>query len=161
MTIEPATSEDAAEILALQKAAYLSEGELYGDFSIPPLTQTLEELVQSFGRNTILKAVQDGSIVGSVNGRMSKGRCLVGRLMVRPDLQGRGIGTQLLAAIEETFADADSFRLFTGEKSVANIRLYDRLGYRIYERKEVPGSVAVVFMEKKGGAARGDGTPCA
>ncbi|ACH38748.1 acetyltransferase, GNAT family [Citrifermentans bemidjiense Bem] len=153
MNIEPATPEDAAEILALQKAAYLSEGELYGDLSIPPLTQTLEELVQSFGRNTILKAVQEGRIVGSVNGRISNGRCLVGRLMVRPDLQGRGLGTLLLAAIEEKFADAVCYQLFTGEKSVANIRLYERLGYRVYERKEVPGSVAVVFMEKKGRAA--------
>lgn len=153
ITIEPATPDDAAEILALQKTAYLSEGELYGDLSIPPLTQTLEELAQSFGRNTVLKAVQEGSIIGSVNGRISKGRCLIGRLMVRPDLQGRGLGTQLLAAIEEKFVDADSCQLFTGEKSVANIRLYERLGYRVYERKEVPGSVAVVFMEKKGGAA--------
>lgn len=154
MTIEQATLADAAEILALQKLAYLSEGMLYGDLSIPPLIQTLEELVESFSRNTILKAVQDGSIIGSVNGRLSKGRCLIGRLMVHPERQGRGIGSQLLAAIEAAFPHAECYRLFTGEMSVANIRLYERLGYRIYARKEVPGSVPVVFMEKSGAPSR-------
>ena len=41
MEIEPAMIEDAAEILALQKLAYRSEAEIYNDFSIQPLLQTL------------------------------------------------------------------------------------------------------------------------
>ena len=44
MIIEQASAEDAAEILALQKLAYRSEAELYDDYTIPPLTQTLEEM---------------------------------------------------------------------------------------------------------------------
>ncbi|MBI1921020.1 MAG: GNAT family N-acetyltransferase [Geobacter sp.] len=148
MIIQRATIDDAAEILALQKLAYLSEAELYDDYSIPPLTQTLEELIDSFFRNTILKAVEEGRIVGSVNGRLSEGRCLVGRLMVHPDVQGKGLGTALMAAIEKEFPQAEAYRLFTGERSERNIRLYERLGYLIYERKEVPGSFGIVFMEK-------------
>lgn len=149
MIIQRATADDAAEIVALQKLAYLSEAELYDDWSIPPLTQTVEELVESFARTTVLKAVEEGRIVGSVNGRMSEGRCLVGRLMVHPDLQGRGLGTALMAEIERAFPQAETYRLFTGERSERNIRLYERLGYRIYERKEIPGSFGIVFMEKK------------
>ena len=42
MEITQATAEDAAAILALQRLAYQSEAEVYGDFSIPPLTQTLK-----------------------------------------------------------------------------------------------------------------------
>jgi GNAT superfamily N-acetyltransferase len=150
MIIQRATIDDAAEILALQKVAYLSEAKLYGDDSIPPLTQTLSELRESYSRNTILKAMEADRIVGSVNGRMSKGRCLVGRLMVHPEMQGKGVGTALMAAIEAEFPQAEAFRLFTGELSARNIRLYERLGYRIYERKEIPGSFGVVFMEKCG-----------
>ena len=41
LTIEEAKVADAAEILALQKLAYQSEAELYGDDAIPPVTQTL------------------------------------------------------------------------------------------------------------------------
>jgi GNAT superfamily N-acetyltransferase len=148
MIIQRSIINDAAEILALQKFAYLSEAELYNDFSIPPLTQTLDELQESYSRYIILKAVDADRIVGSVNGRLNKGRCLVGRLMVHPEMQGIGIGKALMEAIEEEFPEAEAFRLFTGEISERNIRLYERLGYNIYERKEVPGSFGVVFMEK-------------
>ena len=151
MQITRAALADAAAILELQNLAYLSEAKLYQDFSIPPLTQTLDELVGSFSRNTILKAVLRGEIIGSVNGRMNRGRCLIGRLMVHPELQGRGVGTALMAAIEEAFPHAESCRLFTGERSESNIRLYQRLGYRIYERREIPGSFPIVFMEKRRG----------
>ena len=41
MSIEQATIEDAQEILALQKLAYTSEAEIYNDFTILPLHQTL------------------------------------------------------------------------------------------------------------------------
>lgn len=150
MIIERATVDDAPEILDLQRLAYRSEAELYNDFTIPPLTQTLEELTGNFARNTVLKAVEEGCIIGSVNGRLSKGVCLVGRLMVHPKAQGKGIGTALMAAMEREFPDATAFRLFTGERSEGNIRLYERLGYRIYERKDVPDSFGIVFMEKSG-----------
>jgi hypothetical protein len=39
--VELASIEDAEEILALQKLAYVSEAEIIDDFTIPPLHQTL------------------------------------------------------------------------------------------------------------------------
>ncbi len=144
-----ATVADAAEILALQKLAYLSEAELYDDYTIPPLTQTIKELTADFDRKTFLKAVEDGQIVGSVNGFMTGDRCQIGRLMVHPDFQGRGIGTRLMTAVEAVFADARAWELFTGELSVKNIRLYERLGYRVVRKEPFPGSrFAVVIMRK-------------
>ncbi len=41
MEIERAIISDAEEILSLQKLAYRSEAEIYNDFNIPPLVQTL------------------------------------------------------------------------------------------------------------------------
>lgn len=73
---------------------------------------------------SILKAVEEGRIVGSVDGRMDKGHCLVGRLMVHPTQQGRGLGTALMAAIEKEFPQAQAYQLFTGELSG---KLRDRL----------------------------------
>lgn len=56
MEILEATVADAAEILALQKSAYLFEAKLYNDYTIPPMTRTVADLVGDFSRETILKA---------------------------------------------------------------------------------------------------------
>ncbi|QWC20874.1 hypothetical protein KJK41_10925 [Bacillus haikouensis] len=40
-TILEATIEDAAEILKIQKLAYVSEAELEGNYEIEPLLQTI------------------------------------------------------------------------------------------------------------------------
>jgi len=42
MKIGDATVADAEHILELQKLAYISEAEIYNDYNIPPLIQTLQ-----------------------------------------------------------------------------------------------------------------------
>ncbi|HEY6838513.1 MAG TPA: GNAT family N-acetyltransferase [Geobacteraceae bacterium] len=149
MIIEQATTVDAAEILLLQYLAYLSEADLYDDFTIPPLTQTLAEMTAEFARRTFLKAMDDGRIIGSVQGMKIGDTCYVGRLMVHPDRQGEGIGTRLMAAIEASFSEVGRFELFTGHKSEDNIRLYERLGYRQVRTEAVNPALSLVFMEKR------------
>lgn len=38
----PMLTKDAGQILTLQRLCYRGEAELYDDYTIPPLTQTLE-----------------------------------------------------------------------------------------------------------------------
>ena len=66
MEIRQATAADARTILDLQKVCYRSEAELYNDFSIPPLMQTVEELTEEICRNLVLKAIERDAIIGSV-----------------------------------------------------------------------------------------------
>ncbi|WP_243374097.1 GNAT family N-acetyltransferase [Geotalea sp. SG265] len=148
MIIGPAAVADAAEILALQRLAYRSEAELYDDFTIPPLAQSLDELVAEFHLRTVLKAVDGERIVGSVQGFQVGDTCFVGRLMVHPARQGRGLGTQLMAAIESRFTAVDRFELYTGDRSENNIRLYQRLGYRRFRVEDVNPHLSLFFMEK-------------
>ncbi|MDR3000476.1 MAG: hypothetical protein LBU89_04340 [Fibromonadaceae bacterium] len=51
MILLKAIFEDLAEILALQKLAYLSEAKLHNNYSIKPLLQTLDELEKEFEKN--------------------------------------------------------------------------------------------------------------
>lgn len=151
VTIMPAASEDAKEILDLQYLAYQAEAQLYNDFSIPPLIQTLAEMQSQFDTHVFLKAVEKNRIIGSVRARIDQGTCLIGRLIVLPDSQGKGIGTDLMAAIEQSFKGCDRYELFTGTKSLDNIRLYQRLGYQPFSEKQVNQGLSLVFLEKKPG----------
>jgi len=146
--VRVAEPQDASAILALQKVAYQSEARLYNDWSIPPLVQTLESLETEFETHTILKAVIGDRIVGSVRSRARDGECVIGRLIVDPRCQGQGIGSALLRAIEANASSAKKYSLFTGSKSEANIRLYQRHGYSIVRTEVLSPAVLLVFLEK-------------
>lgn len=149
-TINRAEPKDAREILALQRLAYQSEARLYNDWSLPPLTQTLESMRGEFGDSVVLKAVSDGRIVGSVRAKGALEVCAIGRLIVHPDCQGRGIGSRLLKSIEAEFPEVSRYELFTGSRSEANIRLYQRHGYTISRTQSLSPAVTLVFLSKTG-----------
>ncbi|MDP3478372.1 MAG: GNAT family N-acetyltransferase [Desulfoprunum sp.] len=148
ITICRAELKDAEDILALQKLAYQSEARLYNDWSLPPLRQSLESLLEEFGESVVLKAVSNGRIVGSVRAKATLEVCAIGRLVVHPDFQGQGIGSQLLKSIEVEFPEVSRYELFTGSKSEANIRLYQRHGYEISRTQRLSPAVLLVFLRK-------------
>lgn len=148
LSITRAEKEDASAILQLQLEAYQSEAQLYRDWSIPPLTQTLSQLLEEFTGSVILKATSGGCLLGSVRARAVEDVVYVGKLIVAPSAQRRGIGSALLREVESMFVCAERFELFTGSLSVGNIRLYGRHGYVITDEKVLSPSVTVVFMCK-------------
>lgn len=153
MTITQAEREDLDAILALQYLAYQSEARLLNNSSIPPLRQTIAELVDEFDRGIVLKAVERGVIIGSVRARTEGNAVLIGKLIVDPAFQGRGIGTQLLRSIEQACPSA-RYELFTSSKSEKNIRLYERAGYHRFEEKTIGADLTLVFLEKLTSAKR-------
>lgn len=148
MIIEQATDSDAEKILDLQKTAYESEARRYNDYTLPPLVQTLDETRTDIKKQVILKAVDSGKITGSVRAYMENGTCFIGRLIVDPDYQNRGIGKKLMHHIENLFDDADRFELFTGNKSDEALHLYEQLGYTVFKSKKLL-THTLVFLEKK------------
>jgi ribosomal protein S18 acetylase RimI-like enzyme len=149
MKIERATISDAEEILSLQKLAYISEAEIYNDFNIPPLVQTLKELRDDFKNQFFLKAVIDGRRIGSVRAFAKEGTCFVGRLIVHPDFQNQGIGAKLVQDMENIFKTSKRFELFTGHQSERNLYLYQKLGYKIFKTEKINDKVSYVYLEKK------------
>jgi ribosomal protein S18 acetylase RimI-like enzyme len=143
-----ATPEDAAAILALQKIAYEREARRYDDWTIPPMVETLDSVREQIAQHVVLKAIVDGRLAGSVRGVVTGRVCEVCRLSVDPALQRRGIGSALIAAVEARFPDIDAFELFTGGRSIENLRLYDRHGYRHARTKVLSPAVSLVFLRK-------------
>jgi ribosomal protein S18 acetylase RimI-like enzyme len=155
--IEQAEAGDAQAILELQKLAYQSEAVLYNDWSIPPLTQTLESLLEEFSTSVVLKAMTGSQIVGSVRAKVDGDVCAIGRLIVNPRFQCQGIGSRLLKAVEDRCAGVARFELFTGSKSQRNIRLYQRAGYRITETRPMSPTISLTFLEKSAHAVSKQG----
>jgi ribosomal protein S18 acetylase RimI-like enzyme len=146
--VQTAVLADAAAILALQKLAFQSEARRYNDWSIPPLTQSLESLSEEFGDSQVLKATLNGQLVGSVRAKVTADVCAIGGLMVHPDFQGRGVGSRLLRAIEGQCGPVARYELFTGAQSEPNIRLYRRHGYVITHTRATSPTMSLACMEK-------------
>jgi GNAT superfamily N-acetyltransferase len=150
--ISVATEDDAEQILKLQYLGYQSEAELYGDWGIEPLTQTLDSLRAELAERHVLVARLGDEVVGTVRGRVDgNGVARVARLVVHPRMQRHGLGGRLLDAVERQLLDGNevhSFVLFTGHRSLGNLRLYARHGYRQREVTEVSRRLSVVALEK-------------
>ena len=146
--IKNAERADLPEILQLQYLAYQSEADLFGSRDIPPLKQTLDEVIEEFNSGIILKMIDDkNNIIGSVRAKEIDGTVYIGKLMVHPDHQHKGYGTMLLSEMENRFPDK-RYELFTSTRSVDNIRLYESLGYKIFDRKKIDEELVFVYMEK-------------
>lgn len=148
VTIAPISPEDAGEVLTLQRAAFVSEAQIYGTADMPPLTQTLEELTAELAAGSGLTARIDGRLVGAIRFVEKDDLLLIGRIAIAPDLQGEGIGRMLLRAAEEA-SSASTAELFTGSLSIANLRLYEDCGYAESERVPDGDGTEQVFLRKR------------
>jgi len=147
--IKKAKEEDLIDILELQKLAYKSEAEIYGDFSIQPLIQTMEEITEEFKNYVFIKMINDKEkIIGSVRAKSIGKTCFIGKLIVNPVFQNQGIGKSLMAEIEKQFTNADNFELFTGNKSMKNISLYEKLGFKIFKKEQINQKLELVYLRK-------------
>jgi tRNA (guanine37-N1)-methyltransferase len=153
LDVRVATPADAAELLVLQRACWVREGlGALGRWVVPPLVEELPDVVAGLREWTTHVArvrAADGSpgrLVASVRGRVRPVDATfweVGRLMVAPDLQGRGLGRELLA-LGESLAPSSTtgFWLTTGVLEEGNQRFYKRAGYRVVAGEPThPGAV--------------------
>ncbi|MEU3188949.1 GNAT family N-acetyltransferase [Streptomyces sp. NPDC006923] len=157
VTISAASAQDAEHILKLQYLCYQNEAELYGDYTIEPLTQTLDDLRAELGRGHGLVARLGDEVVASVRGSVDEtGTAHIEKLVVHPRMRRHGLGGRLLDAIEAHFAGepaAKRFQLFTGHRSEGNLRLYRSRGYAPVSTEQVGPRLKLVTLEK--GSAAG------
>lgn len=151
--VRAAEPADAGELFTLQQACWLAEARDNESWSIPALLEDLNDVRRSFDRWTTLVVRTGDRLIGSVRGMLLDDgerpvrTWEIGRLMVAPDLQGRGLGGWLLARAEQQADDAaDRFELVTGALSAGNLRRYKRAGYRPAPDgiEPIPGTVRLV-----------------
>ena len=59
----------------------------------------------------------------------------------------KGMGTKLFLEIENQYPN-HRYELFTSTKSISNIRLYERLRYKIFKDETVSLELQFIYLEK-------------
>lgn len=147
MEIQCAKREDLQEILQLQHLAFRTEAARYNDYAIQPLLQTLDELEREFMQGPVLKALKDCRIIGSVRASIRENTLCIGKLMVHPAYRGQGIGRKLLLTME-AFHPHHRYELFTSERSIENLSMYESMGYVRFKQRCMDG-INFIFLKKE------------
>jgi len=129
MNIRTVTKEDYQDIYRLWESCNIELGT----------SDTFEEIEKFINMNpdTCLIGEEDGLIIGCVLGGYDGRRGLVHHLAVRPDLQGRGYGRDLLDELEERFRKLGVVKVsFWVKRDNYKVKgFYNRLGYQ--EREDL------------------------
>ncbi len=142
--------EHAGEALTVQRAAFVEEARIYGTVDIPPLTESLDDLRREIETTVTLGAFAGGRLVGSARLTLEGPIGWISRVAVAPDQQGRGIGGGLLEEVEAAApAEVAAFQLCAGGRSGANVAMYERRGYREFERRRDAAGVELICMRKE------------
>jgi ribosomal protein S18 acetylase RimI-like enzyme len=145
MGIRLAESADRATVEKIVGAAYEPWVQVIGR-GPRPLEADYGELISQ----RRVYVLENGEIDALIVLQALDGVLLVENVAVRPDRQGRGLGRRLMAFAEFRARSLrlPALRLYTNEKMVSNIGLYESLGYRETEREAVNG-LHVVHMRKE------------
>jgi len=128
-----ATPADAPELLVLSRACVGQE--LGRDGLLASDEQTVEQVAAALEdwRTWVFRSA--GRLVASVRGRVHPDEPTtwqIGRLVVAPDLQDRGLDRELLAFAEaQAPAGTAAYQLTTGAAGEPTLRLFRRAGYRV------------------------------
>ncbi|WP_217575187.1 GNAT family N-acetyltransferase [Mesorhizobium sp. GbtcB19] len=123
------------DLLALIRRAFA-----YMDGVIDPPSSahllTADGLAEKAKREAGFLAIENGRIVGCVFALERARDFYVGKLAVEPGLQGQGIGTRLMQAVEDLARQRgkDAIELQTRIELTANHAAFARLGFRETER---------------------------
>jgi N-acetylglutamate synthase-like GNAT family acetyltransferase len=143
-----ARAEDAEPIRDLVRSAYEKYVPLIGREPKPMRADHARAI-----REAIVWVLEDGRGLSAVlELEAHEDHLLVENVAVRPDCQGQGLGRRLLGLAEDEARRLRliELRLYTNERYVSNIALYERLGYHQTHRQPLAGSeTSLVFMQKR------------
>jgi predicted N-acetyltransferase YhbS len=149
VVIRIATRDEAAEVAATVRRAFITEAEIYGA-DVPPLHESAEDVHATFHAGDVtLVAEAGGEIIGTVRGEtLADGSIMVRRLGVDAEWRGQGIARELMIALEAAYPDASRFELFTGSLSTGALALYKSLGYQYVRTETIAAGVDLLHFEK-------------
>jgi ribosomal protein S18 acetylase RimI-like enzyme len=132
------------ERLALQRGR--------GVYSVVNLVVWVAQSRLSSRRARMLIATKGDMAVGVAMAQIDASEIILWMLHVDPERKGQGIGSALLQAVADSYAEAKSIRLEVLRDNVAAIEWYKARGFEIYgEARSATGTsgIAAVYMDKR------------
>ena len=138
-----AVAADAGMLIEIYNSAFYQDFIRYGE--CPAYGRSLEEMQRSILEFPKFVILSDGAAVGCISCKaVESGVYEIGCLCVRPDYQGKGIGTAAVAFAKSHYVDWKKFTLITPVDKEENVRFYtEKCGFKI-AAIEMDGSVKVV-----------------
>jgi len=125
-----AVDKDLDALLSIQKEAFARYTDHLRPEQIPPLNESLDDIRKDMKYKSVVAVCVDGIPAGSIRYHIKGGVCIIERLSVRPDLQGRGIGCGLIAEVENRSSGvAHKIYLETGLLASNLIAFYTKIGF--------------------------------
>jgi GNAT superfamily N-acetyltransferase len=120
---------------------------------------TLADVVGCLNEHPAVVAVADGTVIGTAIGRVDADRAWILRLALSPDWRHRGLGSDLLAALEQRLLARGVSRLSallpegeTGGTAFTNSGFAARHGITYYEKSESSSPAAALLLNELGAA---------
>jgi ribosomal protein S18 acetylase RimI-like enzyme len=145
-SLRPAKEADAGPLAQLVD-------EAYGHYVVRlgmrpgPMREDYAEVIRTRGATL---AESEGELIGAIVLGIEEQGFTIENVAVHPSRQGEGVGRALLELGEDEARrnGFDSIHLYTHEKMIENLALYERIGYVEYERRAEQG-FSRVFMSKR------------
>lgn len=151
ISLMKASSEDAEELLELQKEVFLPLYEKYNDHETSPVTQTMERFLTRFERGDYYKITYEGQLAGSVNVyQKTPGLMRLHIINIRDAYQNKGIAQEVMTRLELMYPEAEAWELGTILSEERNCYLYEKMGYKQHgELKVINDKMTLVNYRKK------------
>ncbi len=143
-----ATPADAAGVRDLTRAAYAKWMPVLGREPLP-MTADYDVAVRD---HVVDMLYRNGELAALIEMCPKADHLLIVNIAVSPAFQGYGYGRALLAHAEELtgLLGLEELRLYTSARLTENVRLYERVGYKVDREEEASPHLGVfVYMSKR------------
>mgnify|MGYP002655977369 CR=1 FL=1 len=135
--------EQAKQVLRIQLAAYQREANQIGYQELPPLKETVKDIMET--DEVFIGFEKEGHLLGIASYEMHEERIVLSRLAVHPHHVHQGIGTELMQSIIEHHQPIE---LTTAEANIPAIQLYEKLGFKRTARLQVENNLILIKMDR-------------
>lgn len=150
--LERAGKTDAHRLWSMQLVAFAEMLDRYNDLDTSPaaelLAKTEERIAQSFSYYYYIIVGDDAVGAIRVVDKKSDEKKRISPLFIMPQFRRRGYASLAIKEVERIHGDT-GWELDTVLEEQGNIRLYEKCGYKMTDRKKcVNKDMTLVFLEK-------------